>query len=174
MITVRLSYATHASAVLDDATAAPPRALASAQPRVFGDLAKPADAAHAAAYLDRPFPSVRPPRRFTGRTVIDAALGRTPTTAAPCTAPGPIAVLHLAPGPDTAGFSDQGWAYLNLGLLRDLGADRWPRTHPWLLVRTGDAVRLITNTDLPDRDLDNPHAVTATARRYLARAYPHR
>ncbi|WP_436778232.1 hypothetical protein [Yinghuangia sp. YIM S09857] len=177
MITVRVSYTAAAHTALSDIygnTACPPRTLASAQLRVLGDLATPAARFRAAAYLDQPTLLARSGRQSASRTMIDAALGRTPTVDTSSTAPGAIAVLHLAEDPDAPGRSDAGWRYLFRQLLRDLGEDRWPITHPWLLVRTCIDVRLIVNTELPYHDLDSAHALISTAHRFLARAYPHR
>ncbi|WTW93441.1 hypothetical protein OG216_08665 [Streptomycetaceae bacterium NBC_01309] len=103
--------------------------------------------------------------------MIDAALGCTPPTTAPHTAPGPIAVLHVTADRAAAPLTDTAWEHLARELLHGLGVDRWPRNHPWLVIRTADGTGLLANTQLPHRDLDATHLVTATARRCLAQAH---
>lgn len=95
---VRRAYTADALADLADLcgdSALAPRALDTAQSRVFADLGTPAGCRRAVAYLDRPSPPECPAPTFTSRAMIDAALGRISPTATPSRTPGPIAALHL-------------------------------------------------------------------------------
>ncbi|MDI2130589.1 hypothetical protein [Yinghuangia seranimata] len=165
MPTVRLHYAADAFGALSDLYRDPtrtPRVLAADSLAPTVDPATGGGLSRIAAHLDRPGLYDGPARRFTGRDMIDAALGRAPRAADAGQAPGPIAVLHLAPDQDPGAgpLTDTACASLARTVLCALGQDRWPRDHPWLVLRAADGIRLLTHTTLPNGEMDDARRVT--------------
>lgn len=147
-----------------------PRLLAAAFPGLPGDPATPAGRDAVARHLHRPTAHPEPDQRFTSRAALDAALGR-PTTPPQAHHPQPIGVLTLSPsGSDDllADLTDTEWARVTRRILNDLGEPYWPRHHPWMVVRRGNEVQLVTNTVLPHGDLEDQRPY-ATALLHLER-----